>query len=763
MKLIGCYVRNFGTLNDYEYKFSDGLTVIKEDNGFGKSTLAAFIKVMLYGLPKRAGLSIDTNERKRFAPWQGGVFGGTLDFEVDGKKYRVERTFGDREKQDTFKLIDLDSGEISDRFSSSLGVELFSMDSVSFERTVYTSQLSASTEMTDDINSKLAGLIESGDNDNGFDEAMKALEKRIKFYTVANGARGEIADRTRQIDELKRQINDMTEVRKNIADREVMLKALSERAEELDKKLQETREKITAASDKAARESLLKQRSELESEIKSLKNTLATITAKYPDGIPSEDECKLYTDANKLLKEFELKSSVLSEGEITDKEEYDSLSTLFKGGVPSDAEMAEYGAVADELQKVCIKADLLKEQLGTQEDVGESKKGKFNVKLSFLFAAVVVIFGAAALLKWTAVGIILLTLGVLCLGASAFIYLKNMITQGQSGANEVERELETVNFRKNALEARLSEFTQRFIPEASPLEAFGNIKDSTETFKRVSASIERSRQGRLQMESEVGDARLKCEAFVKKYANFFAVGDDDVIMAISRDRAEKERVSSLLDVKREKLAQLPDVVEAETESVTESREQLMETEGWLLAQLTSANQRITSLKLEVDRMNAMSEALPDLEQQLDRLTEERDVMVANLNVLNLTTEFLENAKQSLSERYLDRVVNRFKHYCEVLGVAESDVLVDRELTVLTNVSGGAREKGYFSQGVKDMLDIAMRLSLNDALFSEESSFIILDDPFVNLDDKRVAKALKLLEVLSHDRQIIYLTCHSSRC
>ena len=47
MKLLECHVDNFGKLSNYEYRFSESLTVIQEPNGFGKSTLAAFIKAML--------------------------------------------------------------------------------------------------------------------------------------------------------------------------------------------------------------------------------------------------------------------------------------------------------------------------------------------------------------------------------------------------------------------------------------------------------------------------------------------------------------------------------------------------------------------------------------------------------------------------------------------------------------------------------------------------------------------------------------------
>lgn len=78
MKLLECHVDNFGKLSNYEYRFSESLTVIQEPNGFGKSTLAAFIKAMLYGFPRTAGRNVAGNERKKYLPWQGGTYGGSL-------------------------------------------------------------------------------------------------------------------------------------------------------------------------------------------------------------------------------------------------------------------------------------------------------------------------------------------------------------------------------------------------------------------------------------------------------------------------------------------------------------------------------------------------------------------------------------------------------------------------------------------------------------------------------------------------------------
>ncbi|MDD7019577.1 MAG: hypothetical protein PUI34_02995, partial [Hornefia butyriciproducens] len=58
--------------------------------------------------------------------------------------------------------------------------------------------------------------------------------------------------------------------------------------------------------------------------------------------------------------------------------------------------------------------------------------------------------------------------------------------------------------------------------------------------------------------------------------------------------------------------------------------------------------------------------------------------------------------------------------------------------------------------------ICLRLALIDSLFKNEQPFLILDDPLVNLDDRHIRKALDLLQTLSSETQIIYMTCSSAR-
>ena len=45
---------------------------------------------MFYGLEVR---KTEKTDRKMYTPWQGGTYGGNIEFEINNKKYRIERTF----------------------------------------------------------------------------------------------------------------------------------------------------------------------------------------------------------------------------------------------------------------------------------------------------------------------------------------------------------------------------------------------------------------------------------------------------------------------------------------------------------------------------------------------------------------------------------------------------------------------------------------------------------------------------------------------
>ena len=199
MKLISCHIENFGGLSGCDLEFAPDLTVIREENGFGKTTLAEFIRAMFYGFPRKTRT---LSKRQKYRPWNGQKCGGHLTFEHEGRMYRIERSFGATPRSDSFNLIDLQTGQKSADFSEEIGLELFGLDADSFERSTYLPQNRDNGVLTtDSIRAKLGGLVEDENDVGGFEKAMKRLREKRSTYIpyTASATRGAVAEAGRQI------------------------------------------------------------------------------------------------------------------------------------------------------------------------------------------------------------------------------------------------------------------------------------------------------------------------------------------------------------------------------------------------------------------------------------------------------------------------------------------------------------------------------------------------------------------------------------
>ena len=207
MRLIKCYIENFGLLHTTEFSFNKGLNCCISENGTGKTTLTAFIEAMLYGIGEGRKQSLDENPRKKYFPWQGGKFGGSLTIESGKKKYTIERSFGQRPADDTFRLIETDSGKISYDYGEDIGEKLFGIDRDGFLRTVFLSEKNLQGKNDNkSISAKLSDLVGVDGDVGGFDDAIKLLEDRRKFY-FKKGNTGEIANVKERINECQRRID----------------------------------------------------------------------------------------------------------------------------------------------------------------------------------------------------------------------------------------------------------------------------------------------------------------------------------------------------------------------------------------------------------------------------------------------------------------------------------------------------------------------------------------------------------------------------
>ena len=337
MKLISCHIENFGKLRDCSMEFQNDLNVICEKNGWGKSTFAAFIRAMFYGLEGERKRSIEENERKRYKPWQGGIFGGQLVFEEHGRRYEILRIFQDKEANDEFELRDADTNLISDAYSSRIGEELFGVGRESFLRSIYIGQNACDTYATDDISAKIGNITDNTNDLNNYDNADARLAELMNKMTPSRKT-GAIAKRKEEIAQLERLVSDGQGISTSIEEYQKMLEKQESQYRSEDGKLQEM---TTLQKKVAAMQSNLAKREEWEHLKKAVQDKKAVVDqlqCEFPGEVPTMEEMRqaLLTCGEEEKVRERVEMTRLSEEE---KKEVAALDDCFQQGIPDEGEL----------------------------------------------------------------------------------------------------------------------------------------------------------------------------------------------------------------------------------------------------------------------------------------------------------------------------------------------------------------------------------------------------------------------------------------
>ncbi|MBQ0099230.1 MAG: hypothetical protein KBS91_01620, partial [Firmicutes bacterium] len=153
----------------------------------------------------------------------------------------------------------------------------------------------------------------------------------------------------------------------------------------------------------------------------------------------------------------------------------------------------------------------------------------------------------------------------------------------------------------------------------------------------------------------------------------------------------------------------------------------------------------------------------DLESEKDELEENLAIYNEKYEILSKTMEFLEKSNENLKVKYrkpLEEALNKYLRY--IVKDKEIKAKIDTDLNIFIEENGVLTEAEYYSKGFQDLFRICKSFALSAVLFTVEKPFIVLDDVFTNLDDKKLIEAIKSIKELSNEYQILYFVCHESR-
>ena len=796
MKIIECYVENFGKISKQKFSFKDGLNCIMGENGWGKTTLAAFIKVMFYGMSDTKKTSLEENDRKHYLPWQGGSCGGSLTFTSGGKTYRIERSFAPKAADDSFALYNTSTGRLSTDYPEAIGESLFGIDADGFERTVFLSERSLTPKSENkSISAKLSDLVGCDGDIGGMDEAMKLLEERRKFYHKKGGS-GELADVQAQIDELSRRLDALDRIEGEVEVYHGKMRDIAKRIEEARAEAKVILAEREAATVKAAEVNYEKQYKEMKFSLEDSIRRRAAVAEIFGADIPTHD------DINEAsYKSIEAKRLLESATDTPEIREFKILSAKFDGKVEK-AKVEEARAAIDLIKKSKAKAEdprlnkAKKIFCGRVPEDGEldriaelvgSKKTKTpaGIIVGYLISllCLVGVIISPLMVAVGAAGLIITLILQLAIKNKSLKARKSEIDNFFSTVSKVNvqsddeaaarlqdmREYIAVIRNDSAISTKAAEQSLRefvfLFPELYTADHLSAAEGLVKEYDRYTelAVAERYMTGDRAARTE---RALKLQADADAFVARFRTRSPDPFSELRYALTEYERLTAEIVAKRDEMTKLESLY---TFGEGSQRQAAMDIEA--IDRKRHENEKlVTELNREftlaermylgyIDELDGRDELIMRREELEERLAKHKD----NYETVMLTKKYITQAKDNLTARYLGKTKAGFIKYAErISGITGESFEMDTDFGVTKQEGGTTKPTEAYSRGTKDLYNLAARLGLVDALYKKENPFILLDDPFTAFDDKKTEAAIKLLKEFAKERQIIYFTCTKSR-
>lgn len=748
MKLISCYIENYGAISEREIIFGDGITEFCEANGYGKTTIASFIKAMFYGLDGYKSNTKEFGDRKRFYPFSGGQFGGNLTFEFNGDTYKVERFFGEKsETQDN--LVVFKGGEQYYGFDGKIGESVFGLDKEAFERTLFIDATDIKISSTASIGKKLEGIL-GGEGDENFDLAAERLKTAAGMYKKSRKANDYISIEKHTNDTLRAEIENVSAIKGSL---EPKYSALSELKKDGGAIAEELKSASTLNETLQAWETL----DRLTEKANGLKHELSFKRAEYPSGVP--DEKDLIRAERALTEITALTAMSDKESEDVNSRKLDYLSEKFSIGVPGADEMSEIEQLIREYQSADEEYLSVPEYIESETKHEPYKNDKF--KPVAIVGGAIAFIGIVALFFSGIVGGVLIAIGLLAVAASAVISVNQKMDALKT---EVQKE-RVLNPEKQRLKERLTEINrpiERFFIKYGYKEGryetrFALINKDVSDFKELQAAKE-IRAKRAEKRAEETE-RLKSE--IKEIFAAKNVTTDNYSETIKSLRRYAFEISAL--EKRCKSAEVEAKEYAEAKNLKERPaaekkdvEALIREQRELSAQVTALEKEIRDGEWEAERLDDLVALKAKSDEKIKEYTEKYKLLAA-------AAEFLEEAEKSIIEKYVGPIKRGFTKYSAALEKALGEkVGMNKNFEISFEEGGKERSEMYKSQGERSLVALCFRLALIENMYGGEKPFLVFDDPFVHLDNEHIGKVITLLNELSAGFQILYFTCHDSR-
>ena len=128
---------------------------------------------------------------------------------------------------------------------------------------------------------------------------------------------------------------------------------------------------------------------------------------------------------------------------------------------------------------------------------------------------------------------------------------------------------------------------------------------------------------------------------------------------------------------------------------------------------------------------------------------------------NKIADVVKRVKAASAQNPMWDIEEKFREYLKLLskGGIHLETFSDHMDSAIA--SGGNRLiYEILSEGTRDTIALALRLSILEHLYPEGGGLAVFDDPFTDMDPDRTAQACKLVQKFAEKNQVIFVTCDS---
>ena len=232
-------IKSFGRLNDMTLEFSDRVNVIEGENESGKSTIAAFIRYMLYGFTDGEGEEL--SERKKRISWKTGRAEGSMYVRVGGKRYVISRSTipADESEKQTFReeasIVDAETGApVFGKLPA--GEVFFGVDSELFDNTAFIGAVGDPAIDEGSVKESIENIIFSGSEKINKQRAALRISDKMQALLHEGGAGGAIVDLAQRERALGEKLEASNRDNRAILDKEAELHRIRKRRVEAEDK-----------------------------------------------------------------------------------------------------------------------------------------------------------------------------------------------------------------------------------------------------------------------------------------------------------------------------------------------------------------------------------------------------------------------------------------------------------------------------------------------------------------------------------------------